>query len=51
MPGHVVRELVDNDRIIGGLDAASTEIAMAFYRLFVKNGYCMATLARTAEMS
>lgn len=51
LPGHVVRELVDNDRIIGGLDAASTEAATAFYRLFVKNGDCIATSARTAEMS
>jgi UDP-N-acetyl-D-mannosaminuronic acid dehydrogenase len=51
LPGHVVRELVDNDRIIGGLDVASTETAMAFYRLFVKNGDCIATSARTAEMS
>ncbi|HGY1014353.1 TPA: UDP-N-acetyl-D-mannosamine dehydrogenase [Aeromonas salmonicida subsp. smithia] len=51
LPGHVVRELVDNDRIIGGLDTASTETAMAFYRLFVKNGDCIATTVRTAEMS
>ncbi|HEA3084666.1 MULTISPECIES: UDP-N-acetyl-D-mannosamine dehydrogenase [Aeromonas] len=51
LPGHVVRELVDNDRIIGGLDTVSTERAMAFYRLFVKNGDCIATTARTAEMS
>ncbi|WP_349921791.1 UDP-N-acetyl-D-mannosamine dehydrogenase [Aeromonas veronii] len=51
LPGHVVRELVDNDRIIGGLDTASTEAAMVFYRLFVKNGECIATTARTAEMS
>jgi len=51
LPGRVMRELVDNDRIIGGLDVASTESAMAFYRLFVKNGDCIATTARTAEMS
>ncbi|MFM5336176.1 UDP-N-acetyl-D-mannosamine dehydrogenase [Aeromonas enteropelogenes] len=51
LPGHVVRELVDNDRIIGGLDYASTEAAIAFYLLFVKNGDCIATSARTAEMS
>lgn len=51
LPGHVVRELVDNDRVIGGLDTVSTERAMAFYRLFVKNGDCIATTARTAEMS
>ncbi|WP_321150408.1 UDP-N-acetyl-D-mannosamine dehydrogenase [Aeromonas jandaei] len=51
LPGHIVRELVDNDRVIGGLDVASTETAMAFYRLFVKNGDCIATTARTAEMS
>ncbi len=51
LPGQVIRELVENDRIIGGLDAHSTEAATAVYKLFVKKGECIATDARTAEMS
>lgn len=42
-------ELVHNDRVIGGVDDASTEKAIAFYRQFV-NGELHATNARTAEM-
>ena len=36
LPGQVVRELVENDRIIGGINAQSTEKARAVYRLFVE---------------
>jgi len=50
LPGHVIRELEENDRVIGGLDEASTERATALYKLFVK-GECIATNARTAEMA
>ncbi|MDE5786033.1 MAG: UDP-N-acetyl-D-mannosamine dehydrogenase, partial [Duncaniella sp.] len=49
LPGNVIYELVHNDRVIGGLDAASTETAKDFYRHFVK-GDLHATNARTAEM-
>lgn len=49
MPGNVMHELVYNDRVIGGIDKASTEKAIEFYRLFVK-GALHATNARTAEM-
>ncbi len=49
LPGNVVHELVYNDRVIGGLDNASTEKATAFYRRFVK-GELHATNAKTAEM-
>ncbi|MDE6582644.1 MAG: UDP-N-acetyl-D-mannosamine dehydrogenase [Duncaniella sp.] len=49
LPGNVIYELVDNDRVIGGVDAASTEAAKEFYRHFVK-GDLHATNARTAEM-
>jgi len=49
LPGNVLHELVHNDRVIGGIDEASTEKAMEFYRLFVE-GELHATNARTAEM-
>ncbi|MFT7519192.1 MAG: UDP-N-acetyl-D-mannosaminuronic acid dehydrogenase [Kiritimatiellia bacterium] len=50
LPGHILRELVDNDRIVGGIDRRSTEIAAAFYRTFVR-GEVMETTSRTAEMA
>jgi UDP-N-acetyl-D-mannosaminuronic acid dehydrogenase len=49
LPGRILRELVDNDRVVGGIDLASTEAASAFYRSFVA-GEVLATTARTAEM-
>lgn len=51
LPGQVIRELVENDRIIGGMDKASTAAAAQVYKKFVKKGECIATDARTAEMS
>lgn len=49
LPGNVIYELVHNDRVIGGLDSASTEKAIEFYSRFVK-GSLHKTNARTAEM-
>ncbi len=49
LPGHVVRELVENDRIVGGLTPRCSERAVALYRTFVK-GELLITNARTAEM-
>lgn len=49
LPGNVMYELVHNDRVIGGVDNASTKKAMAFYSQFVK-GELHETNARTAEM-
>ena len=49
LPGNVMYELVHNDRVIGGVDEASTEKAVAFYEQFVK-GEMHKTNARTAEM-
>jgi len=49
LPGKVIKELVENDRVIGGIDVKSTEAASEFYRLFVK-GELHYTNARTAEM-
>lgn len=49
LPGNVMYELVHNDRVIGGVNEASTQKAMAFYSQFVK-GELHPTNARTAEM-
>ena len=50
LPGHVVRELVENDRVIGGLTNKCSEQATALYKTFVQ-GDCVVTNARTAEMA
>src|SRR5690554_6004814 len=50
LPGHVVRELVENDRVIGGMTPRCSEAACALYELFVR-GECITTTARTAEMA
>ena len=50
LPGDVLRELIYNDRVIGGIDDASTQKAIEFYNVFVK-GTLHPTNARTAEMS
>lgn len=49
LPGNVMYELVHNDRVIGGVNNASTEKAIAFYSQFV-TGELHRTNARTAEM-
>jgi len=50
LPGHVVRELVENDRVIGGMSARCSESAIELYKTFVA-GECVVTNARTAEMA
>jgi UDP-N-acetyl-D-mannosaminuronic acid dehydrogenase len=49
LPGHVLRELIENDRIIGGLTAKCSAAAVRLYKTFVE-GECITTDARTAEM-
>ena len=49
LPGNVMYELVENDRVIGGVDEPSTQKAISFYRKYVK-GKLHGTNARTAEM-
>ncbi|MGJ1436889.1 UDP-N-acetyl-D-mannosamine dehydrogenase [Sphingobacterium siyangense] len=49
LPGNVMYELVHNDRVIGGVNEASTQKALSFYGQFVK-GELHPTNARTAEM-
>jgi UDP-N-acetyl-D-mannosaminuronic acid dehydrogenase len=50
LPGHVVRELVENDRVIGGMTAKCSKRAIELYKNFVE-GDCVTTNARTAEMA
>ncbi len=50
LPGHVVRELVENDRVIGGLTTKCSKQATKLYKTFVQ-GDCVLTNARTAEMA
>jgi UDP-N-acetyl-D-mannosaminuronic acid dehydrogenase len=49
LPGNIIYELEHNDRAIGGINEASTDRAVAFYKNFVK-GELHKTNARTAEM-
>ena len=49
LPGNVMYELVNNDRVIGGINNKSTKKAVAFYEQYVK-GKLHETNARTAEM-
>jgi UDP-N-acetyl-D-mannosaminuronic acid dehydrogenase len=49
LPGNVIYELEQNDRAIGGIDEASTEKAVSFYKYFVK-GELHKTNSQTAEM-
>ena len=50
LPGSVLRELVDNDRIIGGISPDCAEEAAVLYRNFVR-GEIHLTNARTAELA
>jgi UDP-N-acetyl-D-mannosaminuronic acid dehydrogenase len=49
LPGNTLRELTDNDRLVGGLDQLSAERAHDLYSIFVK-GAIHRTDAATAEM-
>lgn len=50
LPGHIMRELVENDRIVGGITPDAGEKVAEFYRTFV-TGEVLVTDARTAEMA
>jgi UDP-N-acetyl-D-mannosaminuronic acid dehydrogenase len=50
LPGQIMRELVENDRIVGGTTAQATAKTVEFYKTFV-SGEVLSTDARTAEMA
>ncbi len=49
LPGKIIQELVQNDRIIGGINPQSTELVKEIYRTFVE-GEIYTTDSKTAEM-
>lgn len=49
LPGKIMSELVENDRVVGGLTADATQAVGEFYRTFVR-GAVLETDAKTAEM-
>jgi len=49
LPGKIMTELVENDRVVGGLTAEATKLVAEFYRTFVR-GEVLETDSRTAEM-
>ena len=50
LPGRILEEVVQNDRIIGGIDEASTDVALGFFSTFVR-GELITCHCRTAEMA
>lgn len=49
LPGMVLQELVNNDRVVGGISKKCTAMAIDLYKIFVR-GKCIQTNARTAEI-
>lgn len=49
LPGRIMVELIENDRVVGGLTTAATAVTAAFYQTFV-SGEVLRTDSRTAEM-
>ena len=49
LPGQILHELVENARVIGGIDAASARAGAELYKTFVR-GEIIQTTATTAEM-
>ena len=50
LPGRILVELIDNDRVIGGITPRCARKALGFYRRFVR-GACVTTTSRAAEMT
>ena len=49
LPGKIMTELVENDRVVGGLTPEATQQVSGFYRTFVR-GAVLETDSKTAEM-
>ena len=50
LPGHILEELTNNDRSIGGITPRCARKALSFYKRFVR-GTCITTDAKSAEMT
>lgn len=49
LPGKVMVELFENDRVVGGMSATCSARASALYKIFLR-GECVVTNSRTAEL-
>ena len=50
LPGQIMKELIENDRVVGGVNNISTKKAVEFYRTFIV-GEVAETTAKIAEMT
>lgn len=52
LPGKILREVVENDRVIGGINDAATQAAAEFYKTFVTGELllCRSRLAETTKL-
>jgi len=50
LPGKIMSELIQNDRIVGGINSRATDRITAFYETFIK-GSVFGTDSKTAEMA
>ena len=50
LPGHILEEVVNNARVIGGMTRKCAQRALSLYRIVVR-GECRVTSARTAELA
>ncbi|WP_087005396.1 UDP-N-acetyl-D-mannosamine dehydrogenase [Gulosibacter sp. 10] len=51
LPGRIMKEMADNDRIIGGVTPHGAQLARDLYATFVERGELLLTDAKTAEMA
>lgn len=49
LPGHIMQELIRNDRVVGGMTPQCSRRAIDLYKIFV-DGACIETSSRVAEM-
>lgn len=49
LPGKIMTELLENDRVVGGITPEATKVVADFYRTFVRGGV-LETDSKTAEM-
>ena len=51
LPGNITRELIENDRVIGGLTQKCSELSVNLYKTFVQGDCIVASHPRVAEMA
>ena len=51
LPGKIIHELIENDRVIGGISEKCSQAAQKFYKTFVKGRCIISTSSKTAELT